>query len=117
MLKMGSNSTINSCYYSLELKLTLCTLLSLTSLFSVVENVLLCAAVRHNKKLHKRSQVLIVNLSVTDLIIAVLLPAFEYGHVFAVPKIFIREIWLHFYKKYMDVFNCSAVHNSFHDSL
>ena len=102
MLKMGSNSTINSCHYSLELKLTLCTLLSLTSLFSVVENVLLCAVVRHNKKLHKRSQVLIVNLSVTDLIIAVLLPAFECGHVLLYPKflfgkfgsIFTRSIWM-----------------------
>ena len=99
---MGSNSTINSCHYSLELKLTLCTLLSLTSLFSVVENVLLCAALRHNKKLHKRSQVLIVNLSVTDLIIAVLLPAFECGHVLLYPKflfgkfgsIFTRSIWM-----------------------
>ena len=36
---------------------------------------------------------------------------------FAVPKIFIWKIWLHFHKKYMDVFNCSAIHNSFHDSL
>ena len=51
MLKMGSNNTIKSCHYSLELKLALCTLLSLTSLLSVVENVLLCAIVRHNKKL------------------------------------------------------------------
>ena len=102
MLKMGSNNTINSCHYSLELKLALCTLLSLTSLLSVVENVLLCAIVRHNKKLHKRSQVLIVNLSVTDLIIAVLLPAFECGHILLYPKflfgkfgsIFTRSIWM-----------------------
>ena len=102
MLKMGSNNTNNSCHYSLELKLALCTLLSLTSLLSVVENVLLCAIVRHNKKLHKRSQVLIVNLSVTDLIIAVLLPAFECGHILLYPKflfgkfgsIFTRSIWM-----------------------
>ena len=99
---MGSNSTINSCHYSLELKLALCTALSLTSLFSVVENALLCAAVRHNKKLHKRSQVLIVNLSVTDIIIAVLLPTFESGHILLYPKflfgkfgsIFTRSLWM-----------------------
>ena len=55
-----------------------------------------------SKKLHKRSQVLIVNLSVTDLIIAALLPAFECGHVLLYPKflfgkfgsIFTRSIWM-----------------------
>ena len=99
---MSNNSTINNCEYSVELKSALCTLLSLTSLLSLVENSLFCAIVRYNKKLHKRSQVLIVSLSVTDIIITLLLPPFEFGHILLYPRfpfgkfgsIFTRSIWM-----------------------
>ena len=86
VIKMSNNSTINNCEYSVELKSALCTLLSLTSLLSLVENSLFCAIVRYNKKLHKRSQVLIVSLSVTDIIITLLLPPFEFGHILLYPR-------------------------------
>ena len=102
MLKISNNSTVNNCEYSVEIKSALCTLLSLTSLLSLVENSLLCAIVRYNKKLHKRSQVLIVSLSITDIIIALLLPPFEFGHILLYPRfpfgkfgsIFTRSIWM-----------------------
>ena len=44
---MSNNSTVNNCEYSVEIKSTLCTLLLLTSLLSLVENSLLCAIVRY----------------------------------------------------------------------
>jgi len=65
------------CPFPLFFKTICATLLLLVMLLSVFENVIFCHAVYCSKRLHRKSMVLIVNLSVSDIIISCFVPSFQ----------------------------------------
>jgi len=66
-----------TCKFPSSLKPVSVMLLVLVMLPSVIENVVFCHAVYCSQRLHKKSMVLIVNLSVSDTMISLVLPTLE----------------------------------------
>ncbi|XP_012557760.2 RYamide receptor isoform X1 [Hydra vulgaris] len=78
------NETI--CIFDQPYKVTLLFLLSTTSVVAIIENVFFCFAVYFDKNLHSRSNILIVSLAVTDIIIAAILPNLESVYLYFYPS-------------------------------
>ena len=83
------NNTINEdskCQFNIYFKVILCTLLAVTGICSIMENIFFCTVVYLNKKLQIKPNILIVSLSITDIIIAWTTPVFEFIYVMYNPK-------------------------------
>ena len=83
------NNTINEdskCQFNIYFKVILCTLLGVTGICSIIENIFFCTVVYLNKKLQIKPNILIVSLSITDIIIAWTTPVFEFIYVMYNPK-------------------------------
>ena len=83
------NNTINvdsKCQFNIYFKVILCTLLAVTGICSIMENIFFCTVVYLNKKLQIKPNILIVSLSITDIIIAWTTPVFEFIYVTYNPK-------------------------------
>ena len=74
--KMAQPTTLN-CYYPPFFKEICITLLATAMLLSVIENTIFCCVVYCSQQLRKKSMVLIVNLSVSGLIISFFVPTTE----------------------------------------
>ena len=90
---MNSNFSLNNtiiedrkCRFSIYFKVILCTLIAVTGICSLMENIFFCTVVYLNKKLQIKSNILIVSLSITDIIIASTVPAFEFICIMYNPK-------------------------------
>ena len=87
--KSRSNVTApdnEACEFRIYFKVTLCTLLMVTGLFSFLENIALCAVFYMNRNLHVKSSILIISLSSTDIITACTLSSIEFVYILAHPK-------------------------------
>jgi len=85
------NNTTNiipqlGCSFSETFKITLSILLPITSILSFSVNIFFCCVVYVNKKLHVKSSILLVSLSVTDIVISLTAPIFEFIYVYWNPK-------------------------------
>ena len=74
-----------NCSFSVYFKAALCPLLASTSIIALLQNVIFCGIVWHDKTLHKRSLILIVNLSVSGILNALTVPVFEFIYVYYFP--------------------------------
>ena len=87
--KSRSNVTApdsEACEFSIYFKVTLCTLLMVTGLFSFLENIALCTVFYMNRNLHVKSSILIISLSSTDIITACTLSSIEFVYILTHPK-------------------------------
>ena len=87
--KSLSNTTApnnQGCEFSIYFKVTLCTLLMLTGLFSFLENIALSAVFYMNRNLHVKSSILIITLSSTDIITVCTFSSIEFEYVLSHPK-------------------------------
>ena len=66
------------CEFSIELKVFFCLTYLVICIISIMVNLIFCHAVYSRVKLHKLSMVLLVNLSVSDIIISMSVPFIEY---------------------------------------
>ena len=80
----STNQTI--CTFEPPFKIAMLVLLATTSIAAIIENVFFCTAVYFNKKLHSKSNILIVNLAITDIIISAILPNLEFVYVYFYPS-------------------------------
>ena len=64
----------------------MCTLIAVTGICSITENIFFCTVVYLNKNLQIKSNILIVSLSITDIIIASTAPVFEFIYIMYNPK-------------------------------
>ena len=78
------NQTI--CTFEPSFKVIMLVLLGTTSVAAFIENVFFCTAVYFNKKLHSKSNILIINLAITDIIISAILPNLEFVYVYFYPS-------------------------------
>nr|XP_047139516.1 histamine H2 receptor-like [Hydra vulgaris] len=78
------NETI--CIFEETYKVTLFFLLGSTSVVAFIENAFFCFAVSFNKKLHLKSNILVVSLAVTDITIAAILPNLELVYLYFYPS-------------------------------
>ncbi|XP_065676834.1 adrenocorticotropic hormone receptor-like [Hydra vulgaris] len=74
------------CIFEETYKVILLFLLGSTSLVAVIENAFFCFAVYFNKKLHFKSNILVVSLAITDIIIAAILPNLEIVYLYFYPS-------------------------------
>lgn len=74
------------CEFSIYFRVVMCPLLMIAAICSLAENVFFCIVVCVNKKLQIKSNILIVSLSITDIIIASTGPVFEFIYVLKKPK-------------------------------
>ena len=74
------------CEFSIYFRAVMCSLLMIAAIFSLAENIFFCIVVCVNKKLQIKSNILIVNLSITDIIIASTGPVFEFIYVLHKPN-------------------------------
>ena len=83
-----NNTTIedSKCQFSIYFKVILCTLIAVTGICSLIENILFCVIVYLNKKLQIKSSILIVSLSITDIIIGSTVPVFEFMYLIYNPR-------------------------------
>ncbi|XP_065675136.1 melatonin receptor type 1A isoform X2 [Hydra vulgaris] len=84
-MNQTEHQTETNCIFEQSYKVTLLFLLSSTSVVAVIENVFFCFAVYFNKKLHSKSNILVVSLAVTDIIIAAILPNLEFVYLYFYP--------------------------------
>ena len=75
-----------NCSFSIYFKATLCPLLATASAVSLLQNVIFCGIVWNDKSLHKRSLILVVNLSVAGIFNALTVPVFEFIYVYCYPS-------------------------------
>ena len=80
----STNQTI--CTFEPPFKIVMLVLLATTSVAAIIENVFFCTAVYFNKKLHSKSNILIVSLAITDIIISAILPNIEFVYVYFYPS-------------------------------
>ncbi|XP_066921095.1 rhodopsin, GQ-coupled-like [Clytia hemisphaerica] len=76
---------MSNCSFNVYFKYTACPLLVVTSFASLIQNLLFCGIVWFDKALHRRSMILIVNLSVSGIIYSLTVPFFEFVHVYFYP--------------------------------
>jgi len=74
------------CLFPDTLKVVSCSLLLLVAFVAIVENVVFCLAVYSQPRLHRISMVLIVNLSISDIIISCFVPTLEMIFVYYYPS-------------------------------
>ena len=74
------------CEFSIYFRAVMCPLLMIAAVCSLAENIFFCIVVCVNKNLQIKSNILIVNLSITDIIIASTGPVFEFIYVLCKPK-------------------------------
>ena len=82
----ATNSTIPSCFFPTGLKFYMCLLNVLICISSVLANVLFCLAVYKKETLHKLPMAFIVNLSITNIIISLLVPFFMFTYTVSFPN-------------------------------
>jgi 7 transmembrane receptor (rhodopsin family). len=75
----------NNCTFSVYFKYSLCPLLLLSSVIAFIQNVIFCSIVWWNPILHKKSLILIVNLSISGIFNSVTVPVFEFVYVYFYP--------------------------------
>lgn len=96
----AKNTTLifeGSCQFSNIYKSLLCPLLMSAGIFGFLENVFFCFVVFHNKKLHKRSMILLVSLSISDILISLCIPITEFIYTFHYPRWPFENSFTYFY--------------------
>ena len=73
------------CQFSTELKVFFCVLYLVICIVSIIVNLIFCHAVYSRPRLHKLSMVLLVNLSISDITINVLIPFMKYVFTLTFP--------------------------------
>lgn len=75
-----------NCQFSLWTKFLFCIMLMSTGICGIVENLFFCVVVSHNKKLHKKSMILLVSLSISDILVSLCVPMIEFFFVLYYPR-------------------------------
>ncbi|XP_066927226.1 RYamide receptor-like [Clytia hemisphaerica] len=73
----SNNTTAQACYFHVAFKIFSSLLLMLVGCVAILENMLFCYVIYSKRHLQKRSVVLLVSLSISDIFISLLVPAIE----------------------------------------
>ena len=82
----SSNTTAQECHFHVSFKVFSSMLLMLIGCVAILENLLFCYVIYSKRHLQKRSMVLIVSLSISDIFISLLVPSIETIFVVAFPQ-------------------------------